>query len=100
MKRGSTLRRADRAFCDRCHNGSPPLGEAAHIQPRFHLRNVSGHRSSGSTYYATMTVKNSGKLHVEACALGHFWCSGNDWTRAEEQSEKLITTSRQWSARS
>jgi uncharacterized protein (DUF2147 family) len=57
-------------------------------------------RSSGSTYYATMTLKSSGKLHVEACALGHFWCSGNDWTRAEEQPEKSITTSRQWSARS
>src|SRR5438132_7760574 len=40
MKRGSTVRRAGRAFCDRRHNGSPPLGEAAHIQPRFHLRNV------------------------------------------------------------
>ncbi|MDH2346456.1 DUF2147 domain-containing protein [Bradyrhizobium sp. SSUT77] len=57
-------------------------------------------RSSGSTYYATMTLQNSGKLHVEACALGHFWCSGNDWTRAEERPEKLITTSRPWSARS
>ncbi|MFL6810573.1 MAG: DUF2147 domain-containing protein [Bradyrhizobium canariense] len=57
-------------------------------------------RSSGSTYYARMTLKSSGKLHVEACAVGHFWCSGNDWTRAEERPEKLITTSRQWSARS
>jgi uncharacterized protein (DUF2147 family) len=57
-------------------------------------------RSSGSTYYARMTLKSSGKLHVEACAVGHFWCSGNDWTRSEERPEKLITTSRQWSARS
>ena len=57
-------------------------------------------RSSGNTYYATMTLKASGKLHVEACALGHFWCSGNDWARVEERPEKLITTSRQWGARS
>jgi uncharacterized protein (DUF2147 family) len=57
-------------------------------------------RSSGSTYYAAMTLKSSGKFHVEACALGHFWCSGNDRRRAEEQPEKLITMSRQWSARS
>ncbi|KJC41538.1 DUF2147 domain-containing protein [Bradyrhizobium sp. LTSP857] len=57
-------------------------------------------RSSGNTYYATMTLKASGKLHVEACALGHFWCSGNDWARVDEQQEKVITTSRQWSARS
>lgn len=55
-------------------------------------------RSSGNTYYATMTLKASGKLHVEACALGRFLCSGNDWTRVEERQERLITTSRQWSA--
>ncbi|MCP3385163.1 DUF2147 domain-containing protein [Bradyrhizobium sp. CCGUVB4N] len=57
-------------------------------------------RSSGNTYYATMTLKSSGKLYVEACALGHFWCSGNDWTRVEPRPEKLITTARQWGARS
>lgn len=57
-------------------------------------------RSSGSTYYGTMTLKASGKLHVEACAFGRFWCSGNDWTRIEMPREPLITTSRQWSARS
>lgn len=57
-------------------------------------------RSSGSTYYGTMTLKASGKLHVEACAFGRFWCSGNDWTRIETPREPLITTSRQLSARS
>ncbi|QIP08116.1 DUF2147 domain-containing protein [Bradyrhizobium symbiodeficiens] len=50
-------------------------------------------RSSGSTYYGRMTLTSSGKLRVEACAIGRFWCSGNDWTRVEEQ---LATTSRQW----
>ena len=57
-------------------------------------------RSSGNTYYATMTLKGSGRLYVEACALGRFWCSGNDWTRIEEPDEKLVSTSRQWGARS
>ncbi|QPF93356.1 DUF2147 domain-containing protein [Bradyrhizobium commune] len=57
-------------------------------------------RASGHTYYATMRLKASGKLHVEACALGHFWCTGNDWTRVEEGREPVITRSRQWSARS
>jgi len=57
-------------------------------------------RSSGSTYYGTMKLTNSGKLHVEACAIGRFWCTGNDWTRVEEPREPVITTSRQWSARS
>lgn len=57
-------------------------------------------RSSGNTYYGTMTLKSSGKLYVEACALGRFWCSGNDWIRVEEPREQVITTSRQWGARS
>ncbi len=57
-------------------------------------------RSSGSTYYGTMTLTASGRLRVEACALGHFWCSGNDWTRVEERQQKVVTTSRQWGARS
>ncbi|MBR1174797.1 DUF2147 domain-containing protein [Bradyrhizobium sp. KB893862 SZCCT0404] len=57
-------------------------------------------RSSGNTYFATMTLKGSGRLYVEACALGRFWCSGNDWTRIEEPQDKMVSTSRQWSARS
>ena len=57
-------------------------------------------RSSGNAYYATMTLKNWGKLYVEACAFGHFWCSGNDWTRVEEEPENQVSTSRQWGARS
>jgi uncharacterized protein (DUF2147 family) len=57
-------------------------------------------RSSGNTYYATMTLKGSGRLYVEACALGRFWCSGNDWTRIEEPEDKVVATSRQWGARS
>ncbi|UPK28830.1 DUF2147 domain-containing protein [Bradyrhizobium sp. 195] len=57
-------------------------------------------RSSGSTYYGRMTLKSSGTLHVEACAIGRFWCSSNDWIRVEEPREKLITASPQWGARS
>ena len=50
-------------------------------------------RPSGNTYYATMTLKSSGKLHVEACALGRFWCSGNDWTRVEPPREEITASS-------
>ncbi|EJN08227.1 hypothetical protein PMI42_07309 [Bradyrhizobium sp. YR681] len=57
-------------------------------------------RSSGNTYYGTMTLKSSGKLYVEACAIGRFWCSGNDWTRVEEPRDQMVTTSRSWGARS
>ncbi|TPQ33667.1 DUF2147 domain-containing protein [Bradyrhizobium guangdongense] len=54
-------------------------------------------RDTGNTYYATMTLKSANRLHVEACALGRFFCSGNDWTRIEERQGKLLTTQRQWS---
>jgi uncharacterized protein (DUF2147 family) len=47
-------------------------------------------RSSGSTYYSTMTMKGINTLRVEACALGRFFCSGNDWTRIGK-APKLIT---------
>jgi uncharacterized protein (DUF2147 family) len=47
-------------------------------------------RSSGHIYYSTMTMKGTNTLRVEACALGRFFCSGNDWTRIDKPS-KLIT---------
>jgi len=40
-------------------------------------------RASGNSYYGTMTLKDGKTLRVEACALGSFFCSGNDWTRIE-----------------
>jgi uncharacterized protein (DUF2147 family) len=52
-------------------------------------------RSSGVTYYATMTMKGANRLRVEACALGRFLCSDNDWTRIE----KALITSGQMSPR-
>jgi Uncharacterized protein conserved in bacteria (DUF2147) len=48
-------------------------------------------RSSGNTYYATMTMKGINTLRVEACALGRFFCSGNDWTRIG-RAPKLMTS--------
>jgi hypothetical protein len=44
-----------------------------------------------------MTMKGANTLRVEACALGRFFCSGNDWTRLENPS-RLISY-RQISAR-
>jgi uncharacterized protein (DUF2147 family) len=50
-------------------------------------------RASGSTYYATMTIKGPNALRVEACALGQFFCSGNVWNRIAKPQEQM--TSRQ-----
>ncbi len=41
-------------------------------------------RSSGNSYYGTMTLKEGNSLRVEACAFGSFFCSGNTWTRYED----------------
>ncbi len=49
-------------------------------------------RSSGDIYHATMTLKGTNTLRVEACALGRFFCSGNDWARIIARPDKLITS--------
>jgi hypothetical protein len=49
-------------------------------------------RASGNTYNATMTLKRPNLLRVEACALGHFFCSGNNWTRIVKQPAAVLTS--------
>jgi uncharacterized protein (DUF2147 family) len=49
-------------------------------------------RASGGTYYATMALKQSNTLRVEACAVGRFFCSGNDWSRIATTPQALITS--------
>jgi uncharacterized protein (DUF2147 family) len=47
-------------------------------------------RASGNSYYAKMTLKAPNTLHVEACAVLRFFCSGNDWTRVVTKPDELI----------
>jgi uncharacterized protein (DUF2147 family) len=49
-------------------------------------------RASGNTYYATMSMKRANTLRVEACVVGHYFCSGIDWTRVLTKPDDLITT--------
>jgi uncharacterized protein (DUF2147 family) len=51
-------------------------------------------RSSGNTYYAGMTLKAPNTLRVEACALGAFFCSGNNWTRIVPKSDEMMISRR------
>ena len=48
-------------------------------------------RTSGNTYYARITLKQRDTLRVEACAIGRFFCSGNEWTRVAGPDD-LITS--------
>jgi len=52
--------------------------------------NVYSH-SSGDTYYGTMEIKGPNTLRVEACALGRFYCSGNNWSRINPKPESLMS---------
>jgi uncharacterized protein (DUF2147 family) len=51
-------------------------------------------RASGATYYATIAMRSSNSLRVEACALGKFFCSANIWSRIVGKPQELITSSR------
>jgi uncharacterized protein (DUF2147 family) len=51
-------------------------------------------RDSGSTYYATIAMQGPDSLRVEACALGRFFCSGNDWSRIGARPDKRVTSRR------
>jgi len=58
--------------------------------------NVYSH-DSGDAFYGTMKLKAPNTLRVEACALGRFYCSGNNWSRISTKAGSLMT-SRQDSA--
>jgi hypothetical protein len=47
-------------------------------------------QASGDTYYGTISMKGANTLRVEACVLGRFYCSGNDWSRITRHAEGLI----------
>ena len=49
-------------------------------------------QKSGETYYGTMAVKGINTLRVEACALGRFYCSGNNWSRIAGRASNLVTS--------
>lgn len=49
-------------------------------------------QKSGDTYYGTMAIKGINTLRVEACALGRFYCSGNNWSRVAGHTDSVMTT--------
>ena len=53
--------------------------------------NVYSH-DSGDTYYGTMDFKGPDRLRVEACALGRFYCSGNNWSRIVVRNQPMMSS--------
>ncbi len=86
-----------RALCGYVLNtSSDDKGEAVlvNMRPKTDTRwtgSVYSH-DSGDTYYGTMDIKGPDTLRVEACALGRFYCSGNNWTRITARNEPMMSS--------
>jgi hypothetical protein len=49
-------------------------------------------QASGDTYYGTIDIKDPNTLRVEACAVGRFYCSGNNWSRVNAKAGGLLSS--------
>ena len=91
------ITRCGNALCGYVLNSSSDdRGEAVliNMKPKSDTQwtgNVYSH-DSGDTFYGTMKLKTSNTLRVEACALGRFYCSGNNWSRISARAEILMTS--------
>ncbi|MDO9058566.1 MAG: DUF2147 domain-containing protein, partial [Bradyrhizobium sp.] len=91
------IERCGQALCGYAlKSSSSDKGEAVlvNMKPKTEQQwtgNVYSH-DSGATYYGTMALKGPNLLRVEACALGKFYCSGNNWSRIAPAPERLITS--------
>ena len=86
-----------RALCGYVLNtSSDDKGEAVlvNMKPKTDTRwtgSVYSH-DSGDIYYGTMDIKRPDTLRVEACALGRFYCSGNNWSRITARNEPMMSS--------
>jgi uncharacterized protein (DUF2147 family) len=86
-----------RALCGYVLNtSSDDRGEAVliNMKPKTEKQwtgNVYSH-DSGDTYYGTMDLKGPDRLRVEACALGRFYCSGNNWSRIVARNQPMMSS--------
>ena len=49
-------------------------------------------QNSSDSYYGTLAMKGPTTIRIEACALGRFYCSGNNWSRIEARPDSLISS--------
>ena len=83
------------ALCGFVLGSSNEKGEAIliNMKPKTERQWTGGvySQDSGETYYGTMSMKGINTLRVEACALGRFYCSGNNWSRIMRRADGLLT---------
>jgi len=84
------------ALCGFVLGSSNERGEAIliNMKPKTERRWTGGvySQTSGETYYGTMSIKGINTLRVEACALGRFYCSGNNWSRIVRRADGVVTS--------
>ena len=84
------------ALCGFVLGSSNEKGEAIliNMKPKTERQWTGGvySQESGETYYGTMSMKAINTLRVEACALGRFYCSGNNWSRITRRADSLVTS--------
>ena len=91
------ITRCGNALCGYVLNSaSEDLGETVlvNMKPKADAKwtgRVYSH-DSGDTFYGAMDLKSPNTLRVEACALGRFYCSGNNWSRINIRAESLLTS--------
>jgi len=84
------------ALCGFVLGSSDEKGEAIliNMKPKTERQWTGGvySQQSGETYYGTMSMKAINTLRVEACAVGRFYCSGNNWSRITRRADSLVTS--------
>jgi uncharacterized protein (DUF2147 family) len=84
------------ALCGFVLGSSNEKGEAIliNMKPKTERQWTGGiySQDSGETYSGRMSMKGINTLRVEACALGRFYCSGNNWSRITRRADGLVTS--------
>ena len=84
------------ALCGYVLNSANEKGETIliNMKPKTERQWTGGvySQNSGETYYGTMAIKGVNTLRIEACALGRFYCTGNNWSRIERRADGVMTS--------
>ena len=85
------IARCGNALCGFVLSSSNENGEAIliNMKPKKERQWTGGiySQESGETYFGTMSMKEINTLRVEACAVGRFYCSGNNWSRITRSAD-------------
>lgn len=84
------------ALCGFVLDSADERGEAIliNMKPKTQVQWTGGvySQTSGETYFGTISMKGMNTLRVEACALGRFYCSGNNWSRITRRADGVMTS--------